>query len=98
MVHAHTVSKKFYFLIFATLLVLTFVTYKVASKQLGEWNTIVAITIAVTKATLVVLYFMHVRWSDSVIRIVVVAGFFWLGILFALTGSDYLTRGLLFLR
>lgn len=98
MEQAHTVSKKFYFLIFATLLVLTVVTREVAAKQLGEWNTIVAMTIAVTKATLVVLYFMHIRWSDSVIRVVLVAGFFWLGILFVLTGSDYLSRGWLFFR
>lgn len=56
-------------------------------------NTVVALTIAVAKATLVVLYFMHVRYSTRLIWVVVVAGFFWLGILFVLTMSDYLSRG-----
>jgi cytochrome c oxidase subunit 4 len=55
-------------------------------------NTVVALTIAVIKATLVVLYFMHVRYSARLIWVVVVAGFFWLGILFVLTMSDYLSR------
>jgi cytochrome c oxidase subunit 4 len=55
-------------------------------------NTVVALTIAVIKATLVVLYFMHVRYSTRLIWVVVVAGFFWLGILFVLTMSDYLSR------
>jgi cytochrome c oxidase subunit IV len=55
-------------------------------------NTVVALTIAVIKATLVVLYFMHVRYGTRLTWVIVVAGFFWLVILFALTMSDYLTR------
>ena len=55
-------------------------------------NTVVALTIAVIKATLVVLYFMHVRYSTRLIWVIVVAGFFWLGIMFVFTLSDYLSR------
>ena len=93
MVSHHLVSVKFYVAVFLALLILTFVTREVATIHLGEWNTIVAVGIAVTKATLVVLFFMHIRWSDSVTRVVLVAGLFWLGVLFVLTNSDYLTRG-----
>ncbi|MCA1573318.1 MAG: cytochrome C oxidase subunit IV family protein, partial [Acidobacteria bacterium] len=56
-------------------------------------NVIVAMTIAVVKATLVVLYFMHVRYSARLIWVVVASALFWMGILFALTFSDYWTRG-----
>ena len=59
----------------------------------GRLNTIVAMTIAVTKATFVVLYFMHVRYSSRLIWVIVASALFWMGILFALTFSDYLTRG-----
>ena len=74
-------------------MVLTVVTVWVASVELGWLNTPVALAIAVTKATLVVLYFMHVRYSTRLTWVVVVSGFFWLGILFVLTLSDYLSRG-----
>ena len=57
-----------------------------------EWNVIIAMTIAVTKATLVVLYFMHVRYSSRLIWVVFTSALFWLVILFALTFSDYWTR------
>ncbi len=93
MISHHVVSIKFYIAVFLALLILTFVTREVATIHLGEWNTIVALGIAVTKATLVVLFFMHIRWSDSLIRVVLAAGLFWLGVLFVLTNSDYLTRG-----
>jgi cytochrome c oxidase subunit 4 len=93
----HIVSKKVYFLIFAALLVGTGLTYAAAKVDLdGVFpgaNTVVALTIAVIKATLVVLYFMHVRYSSRLVLVIVVSGFFWLGILFALTMSDYLSRG-----
>jgi len=70
----------------------TFITVQVSYFDLGALNTIVALTIAVTKATLVVLFFMHVRYSTRLTWVVVVASIFWLGILLALTFSDYLTR------
>ena len=92
----HIVPKKIYYAIFATLMVLTGVTIAVAFLDLGPFNNIVAMSIAVFKATLVVLYFMHVRYSNRLTWVVVVAGFFWLGIMIALTFSDYLTRGWLY--
>jgi cytochrome c oxidase subunit 4 len=56
-------------------------------------NVVIALTIAVTKATLVVLYFMHVRYSAPLVWVIVASGLFWLAILFALTFSDYMSRG-----
>lgn len=89
----HIVSKTIYFLIFGALMVLTVVTYYVALIDLGgAFNVIVALTIAVTKAVLVVLYFMHVRYSTRLTKIVVISGFFWLAIMIVLTLSDYFTR------
>ena len=93
----HIVSKNTYFVIFGVLIVGTVLTVLAAWTDLDHFftgaNTVVALTIAVVKATLVVLYFMHVRYSTRLIWVVVVAGFFWLGILFVLTMSDYLSRG-----
>jgi len=88
----HVVPKKVYFAIFTILLTLTFLTVFMAFKDLGELNVVVAIAIAVTKATLVVLYFMHLRYSDKLTWIVVIAGFAFLGILLVLTMTDYLAR------
>ncbi len=89
----HIVSKKVYYAIFLTLLVMTGITVWVAFIDLGPLNNIVAMTIAVFKATLVVLYFMHVRYSSRLTWVFVAAGFFWFGILIALTLSDYYSRG-----
>ena len=58
-----------------------------------QFNTVIALTIAIIKATLVVLYFMHVRYSSRLIWVIVASALFWLAILFALTFSDYWTRG-----
>jgi|SRR5688500_17340653 cytochrome c oxidase subunit 4 len=89
----HIVSRTVYFAIFGALMVFTALTVYVAFLDLGgTLNTVVALTIAVIKATLVVLYFMHVRYSARLIWVIVVAGFFWLGIMFVFTLSDYLTR------
>jgi len=88
----HIVSKTIYFLIFAALMVLTVVTYWVALYDFGQMNVVIALAVAVTKAVLVVLFFMHVRYSTRLTKIVVIAGFFWLAILVVLTLSDYFTR------
>ena len=88
----HIVQKKTYFVIFGALMVLTAATVLVAQYDLGRWNAIVAMTIAVLKATLVVLYFMHVRYSSRLIWVIFASALFWMGILFALTLSDYWTR------
>ena len=90
----HVVSKKTYFGIFGALMILTILTVIVARIDLGHgWNDIVALTIAVIKALLVVLYFMHVRYSSRLTWVFVAAGFFWLAILIVLTLTDYASRG-----
>ena len=88
----HLVPRQVYFSVFAALMVLTALTVWVAFFDLGPLNTVVAMGIAVIKATLVVLYFMHLRWSSKLSQVVLVAGLFWFLILIALTFSDYLTR------
>jgi cytochrome c oxidase subunit 4 len=89
----HIVSRKIYFAIFGALMVLTVITVLVARVDLGVLNNIVALTIAVLKATLVVLYFMHVRYSSRLTWVFVLAGLFWLLILMTMTLTDYQTRG-----
>jgi cytochrome c oxidase subunit 4 len=91
-VSAHVVPKKTYYMIFATLMVLTLVTVGVSSIDLGAFNTVVALGIAGFKALLVVLFFMHVKYATRLTKLAVVAGLYWLMILLALTLSDYLTR------
>ena len=90
----HIVPVRIYVTIFVVLLVGTALTV-VAAFQDFPWqlNTIVAMTIAITKATFVVLYFMHVRYSARLIWVIVASALFWLVIMFALTFSDYWTRG-----
>ncbi len=88
----HIVPLKTYLAIFAILIVLTGVTVGVAFAELGLMNIVVALTIAVFKATLVILYFMHVRYESQLTWVFVGAGFFWLAILIVFTLSDVLTR------
>ena len=89
----HIVSVRVYITIFLALLVGTALTVAAAFFNF-PWrlNTIVALTIAVVKATLVVLYFMHVRYSARLIWVIIASALFWMAILFAFTFSDYLTR------
>jgi cytochrome c oxidase subunit 4 len=89
----HVAPKSMYYLVFGALLVGTAITVGAAFVDLGALNNVVMLAIAITKATLVVLYFMHVRWSTRLTWVVVASGFFWLLILFGLTMQDYLTRG-----
>jgi cytochrome c oxidase subunit 4 len=89
----HIVSPRIYYVIFITLIVLTGVTVWVAFLDLKFMNTIVALTIAVTKATLVVLFFMHVKYSTRLTWVVAASGVVWLAIMVALMMSDYLSRG-----
>src|SRR5256884_498515 len=89
----HIVQPRVYIVIFLALLAGTGLTAWVAFFDFpGPVNAVVALTIAVIKATLVVLYFMHVRYSPRLIALVIAAALFWLAILFALTISDYSTR------
>jgi len=89
----HIVPKRVYYTIFAILMLCTLLTVAIASIDLGPLNIVAALTIAVFKASLVVLYFMHVKYSTRLTWAVVVGSVFWLGILIVLTMSDYLTRG-----
>lgn len=89
----HQVSRKVYFVVGFALLVLFLLTVGVAYIDLGAFNIVVAMAIATFKAILVVLYFMHVRYSSRVTWVFVSASFFWLVILLVLTLSDYVTRG-----
>jgi cytochrome c oxidase subunit 4 len=75
-------------------MVLTAITVWVAFQDFGPWNDVVALTIAVIKASLVVLFFMHIYYSTRLSKLVVISGLLWLFILIGLTLSDYLSRGL----
>ncbi len=89
----HVVPKSTYYLIFLALMVCTAITVWIAFIDLGALNTVVAMSIAVFKATLVVLFFMHVKYSPKLTWAVVAGSVFWLAILLILTMSDYATRG-----
>jgi cytochrome c oxidase subunit 4 len=82
-----------YVMVFLALIVGTGLTVLAAEVDLGALNNIVMLLIACTKAALVVLFFMHVRWSTRLTWVVAASGFFWLLILFGLTMTDYLSRG-----
>jgi cytochrome c oxidase subunit IV len=89
----HVVPVKTYIGVFIALLFLTGLTTGAAFVDLGsELNTVVALAIAVSKMVLVILFFMHVKYSPGLTKVVVVAGFFFLAILVSLTLADELTR------
>jgi cytochrome c oxidase subunit 4 len=88
----HVLPTRVYYTIFAILMFCTYLTVQIAFLDLGPLNIVAALTIAVFKAVLVVLFFMHVKYSSRLTWAVVVGGVFWLGILLALTMGDYLTR------
>ena len=88
----HVVPRSTYYGIFAALMVLTALTVWAAFLDLGAINTPVALTIACVKALLVILFFMHVRYSTRLIWVILTSALFWMGIMFALTFSDYWTR------
>ncbi|HEX2492048.1 MAG TPA: cytochrome C oxidase subunit IV family protein [Blastocatellia bacterium] len=106
--HGHPENPiKFYIGVFALLMVMTLLTVFVAQFDLegmfkdtpviknvsGALNALVALTIAVIKATAVIMIFMHVRWSSRLTQVIVVASVFWLLIMLSFTLSDYFTRG-----
>jgi len=82
-----------YLVIYAILMVLVLVTVGVAYVELGIYNVAVAMGIAIFKAVLVVLYFMHVKYEGYLTSIIALGSVVWLVILLGLTLSDYLTRG-----
>ena len=89
----HILPLKTYFLIFGALLIGTVLTVAVTYVDLGWFNTPLALLIAGAKATLVILYFMHVKYSPKLIGLFAFSGFFFIVILLALTLQDYYTRG-----
>ncbi len=88
----HIVPKKVYILVFAILMVFTALTTAVAYIDLGPFNAVVALAIAVCKASLVVLFFMHMKYNPGMTRIVLAAAVGWLAMLLTLTLSDVNTR------
>ena len=88
----HVTSLRTYFLVFAALMLGTTITVWVAFFDLGVMNNVVALGVALVKATLVVLFFMHLAHASRLAKLVCVTGFFWLLILFGITLTDYTTR------
>src|SRR5215470_39355 len=88
----HVVSPKIYATILAALLIGTVVTVQAAKIDLGPWNIVLALTIAVVKMSLVILFFMHGKYSPRRTQLVIIAGFFWLAIMLGLTLTDYKAR------
>lgn len=86
------VPQKTYVLVFLSLICLTILTTGVAYIDLGPFNTVAALLIAFSKMLLVVLFFMGVKYSGGLVRVILIAGFFWLALLISLTMSDYRTR------
>jgi cytochrome c oxidase subunit 4 len=90
---SHPITSVFtYSLVFLVLIVGTAVTVWIAYFDFGLMNTAIALSVAVAKATLVVWYFMGVRYNTPLTKVVVVSGLVWLVIMFGLGMSDYLTR------
>jgi cytochrome c oxidase subunit 4 len=89
----HVAPKSLYYLIFLALMVGTGLTVLVAKFDLGPLNNIVMLSVACAKALLVILFFMHVRWSSRLTWVIGGSGFFWLLILFSITMADYMSRG-----
>jgi cytochrome c oxidase subunit IV len=89
----HIVPVPVYIAVFLALMVLTALTVFAALMDLGLWNTPVALLIAVTKAVLVVLFFMHVKYSSRLVSLAVAASVLWLLLLIAGVAADYLSRG-----
>jgi len=91
-VSEHIVLPKIYVAIFAALMLGTGITVWAAFQNFHQFNIVIALVIASIKATLVVLYFMHARYSPKRTQLVIVCSVFWLAILLALTLADYDTR------
>jgi cytochrome c oxidase subunit 4 len=91
MVH-HIVPTRVYYTVYAILMLCTYLTVQIAFFDLGALNVVAALTIAVLKAALVVLFFMHVKYGSRLTWAVVFGSVFWLAILLTLTLNDYLTR------
>ncbi len=92
---AHSVPLKIYYGVFLALCVLTFLTVWTAKHDYGLLNTPIALSIAGLKGALVILFFMHVKYSSKLTQLFAFAGFFWLALLLVFTLQDYWTRDML---
>lgn len=88
----HIVSPRIYFIVFAALMVLMALTLVVTRLEQGLVADLVAMSIAIAKAVLIIMFFMHVKYGSQLTKLFAVAGFVWLVILFAFSLSDYQTR------
>jgi cytochrome c oxidase subunit 4 len=90
---SHVLPLRIYWGVFMALVVGTLVTVWSATLDLGSWNMPIALAIAVTKASLVILYFMHVKYSTKLTWLFVAAGFLWFIIMVIITMADFVSRG-----
>ena len=89
----HVVPVRVYLMVFGALMLLTALTYWAAFQNFGLFNTAIALGIAGVKATLVILYFMHVRYGGRLVRVMLASALIWLAILLVITLADYASRG-----
>jgi cytochrome c oxidase subunit IV len=89
----HIVPKRVYFAVFAALIVLTWVTTFVSTLDLGRFNIFVALSIAIFKASLVLMFFMHVKYGTRLTKMIVLSGIYWLILLLFIAMTDLWTRG-----
>jgi cytochrome c oxidase subunit 4 len=89
----HIVPRRVYYLVFITLIVMTWVTAFVSTIDLGRMNVFVALSIAIFKASLVILFFMHVKYGTKLTKMIVLAGLYWLLLLLFIAMADLWTRG-----
>lgn len=89
---SHVISRRTYLIVFAALMVLLGMTFVVEELQLGPWGFAVSLAIAVAKAVLIGIYFMHLRFSSALSRIVAIGGLLWLGIMLVFMLGDYSHR------
>ena len=88
----HIVSPKVYMVIFGVLMFFTALTVAASYAELGPFNTVVALAIACIKAVLVILFFMHVKYSSRLTKLTVAAGFFTFLVLITMSMTDYISR------
>jgi cytochrome c oxidase subunit 4 len=91
---SHVIPIKTYLLVWISLMVLLFLTLGLAELNLSPFNVAVALTVAAIKMLLIILYFMHVKFSNRLTWLFAAAGFLWLGFMIVLTLSDYFARGM----
>ena len=89
----HVVPVRTYLIIFAALMVLAVLTVGASFVDLGSLNTFIALTIAVSKAFLIMAFFMHLKYSSKLTLLIALMGFFWLIVFFVITIGDYMARG-----